>query len=90
MSGLQLFCQFWKRQAPTNDEDPSNKIFKILNMGPISIKKHEWMLANMVPISISKHKMTFIGILIVFYNSGIIFLGPKRLAYHKVFLRKRV
>ena len=45
-------CQFWKRRAPTNDEDPFNTIFKILNMGPISIETHEWIFANMVPISI--------------------------------------
>ena len=49
-------CQFWKRQAPKNPEDPSNEIFKILNMGPISIKKHEWIFAIMIPISISEHK----------------------------------
>ena len=30
------FCQIWKRRAPTNDEDPSKKLFKILNMRPIS------------------------------------------------------
>ena len=53
------FCQFWKRRAPKNDEDPFNKIFKILNMGSISIKKHEWIFANMVPISISKHEQFF-------------------------------
>ena len=29
-------CQCWKRRAPENDEDPSNKVFKILNMAPIS------------------------------------------------------
>ena len=45
-------CQIWKRQAPKNDEDPSNQIFKILNMGPISIKKHEWIFLSMGPISI--------------------------------------
>ena len=57
------FCQFWKRRAPTNDEDPSNEIFKILNMEPIFIKNHEWMFANMAPISLSKHKIAFLGIL---------------------------
>ena len=31
----------WKRQAPTNDEDPSNIILKILDMGSISIQKYE-------------------------------------------------
>ena len=47
-------CQFWKRRAPRIPEDPFNRIFKILNMRSISIKKHEWTFANMVPISISK------------------------------------
>ena len=45
-----IFCEFWKRQAPRNDEDPSNKISKIIDMKPISIKKHEWYFANMVPM----------------------------------------
>ena len=54
-----IFCQFWKRRAQRNDEDPFNKIFKIMDMRPISIKKHEWNFANMVPRSTTKHKMTF-------------------------------
>ena len=49
-SGLQQNCQFWKTQAPKNDEDPSNKIFKIVNIGRISIKKHEWIFPNMVQL----------------------------------------
>ena len=56
-------CQGWKRRAPINDEDPSNKISKIMDMGPISTRKHEWNFINMVPISITKHKMTFFVIL---------------------------
>ena len=44
-------CQIWKRRAPKNDEDPSKNFLEILNIGPISIKKHEWIFANMVPIS---------------------------------------
>ena len=35
------FCQVSKRRAPTNDEGPLNKILKILDMGSISINKHE-------------------------------------------------
>ena len=54
-----MFCQFWKRRAPTNDEDPCNKISKNMGMRSISIKKHEWILAEIVPIAISTHKMTF-------------------------------
>ena len=50
---------FSKIQAPTNDEGTSNKILKILEMRPISIKKHEWTFVKMVPISTTKHKMTF-------------------------------
>ena len=50
-----MFCQFWKRRAPKSPEVSFNEIFKILNMGPISIWKHERILTNMVPISISKH-----------------------------------
>ena len=35
------FEQIWKRQAPKNDEDPSKTILEILNMEPISSRKHE-------------------------------------------------
>ena len=52
ISGLPMFCQIWKRRAPTNDEDLSNKIFRKMDMKPISIKKHECLFANTVPISI--------------------------------------
>ena len=58
-SGLQTECEFWKRWAPKNDEDPSNKISKIMDMRPISIKKHEWKFANMVTRSSTKHKLEF-------------------------------
>ena len=34
-----LFYRFWKRPAPTNDDDLSNKILRILDMGAISIKR---------------------------------------------------
>ena len=36
------FCQFLKRRAPINDDG----IFKIMDMRPISIKKHEWIFAD--------------------------------------------
>ena len=61
-SGLPKFCHFLKRRAPKRPEDLSNKIFKDMDMRPISIKKHEWIFANMIPISITKHKMRFFGI----------------------------
>ena len=31
-----------------DDEDPLNKISQIMDLRPISIKKHEWIFANMV------------------------------------------
>ena len=65
-------CPFWKRWAPRNPEDPFNKIFKILNTGPISIKKHECIFANMVPISITKHQMFFCVISGLFLGSQTI------------------
>ena len=30
--GLPTLCQFWKRQAPEKDNDPFNKIFRIMDM----------------------------------------------------------
>ena len=32
--GNELLEHIWKRRAPTNDEDPSNKILESLDMGP--------------------------------------------------------
>ncbi len=43
-----IFCQFWKRWAPKNDEDPFNKISQSMHMRPISSKQHERIFANMV------------------------------------------
>ena len=54
-----MFYQFLKRRAPENDEDPCNKMSKIMRMRPISIKKYEWIFTNMAQVSITKHKMTF-------------------------------
>ena len=39
-SGTSIY-RFLKRRAPKNDEDSRNKIFKIIDMRSISIKKHE-------------------------------------------------
>ena len=36
-----IVWQFWGRRAPTKDDDASNKLLKILDMGSISIKEHE-------------------------------------------------
>ena len=41
-----MFCKFEKTQAPTNDEDPSDEILKILDMGSISTRKHEWIVGS--------------------------------------------
>ena len=65
--GISICCQVSKRWAPKRDEDPFKKTFEILNMGPVSIKKHEWMFPNLVTISISKHEMAFLGILNFYY-----------------------
>ena len=43
-----------KRLALKIDEESSNKILEILEMGSMSIKKHEWGLG-----STTKHKMAF-------------------------------
>ena len=79
-----MFCQFWRRRAPTNAEDPSNTISQIMQTGPIFIKTHGWNFANMEPISITKHKMS----LGEFWNVGslgIIFLGPKIIVFSQCF-----
>ena len=54
-----MFCQFGKRRAPQNDEDPSNIISKFMDMRPISIKKHEWIFANMVDQKILAYHRVF-------------------------------
>ncbi len=41
MLETQNSCHFRKRRGPTNDEDPFKEILKIVNMEPISTKKHE-------------------------------------------------
>ena len=53
MSDSQYFenpkcCQFRKRRAPENYEDLSNQNLKILDMRPISTRKHEWILVKMI------------------------------------------
>ena len=39
-------CQFSKRRAPKNDEDPLKKFLKIIDTGPTSIKKMKWAFGN--------------------------------------------
>ena len=58
-SGFPLLGKIWKRLVPKNDEDPSNTILNILDMGSISTRKHEWIFGSMVPISTRKHEMEF-------------------------------
>ena len=48
-----------EKMGAENDEAPFNKVLKTLEMGPISIKKYEWVFAIMVPLSTTKHKMTY-------------------------------
>ena len=38
---FKMLDQLRKRRAPKHDEDPSNKISKNLDVGSISIRKHE-------------------------------------------------
>ena len=51
--------EFCGKQALENDEESSNKILRILDMKPISIKKYEWFFAHMVTIPTTKHSMGF-------------------------------
>ena len=37
----EMLETIWKRGAPENDDDPSKQILEILNMGPISSRKHD-------------------------------------------------
>ena len=60
VSGLPTICRFLKRRAPRNPEESFDEISKIMEMRPISIKKHEGIFANIGPISITKHKMTLL------------------------------
>ena len=48
-----------EKTGTEHNEETSNEMVRILDMKPISIKKHEWTFANMVPISITKHRMIF-------------------------------
>ena len=82
-------CQIWKRRAPKHDEDPSKNFLEIMDMGPISIKKHEWIFANMVPISITEHKTIFL-VCSIFEKFGIIFLGPTQSSSHKAFMKNGI
>ena len=47
ISEIQNCTNFRTKRAPTNDEDPSNKFLKILDMGSISIKNMKWEFGNM-------------------------------------------
>ena len=40
-NGNRVFCQCWTRRAPTNPDDSSNNILKILDMRSISLEKYE-------------------------------------------------
>ena len=47
--GFPQCWNYWKRRKPHNDEDPSNTILDILDMGPISTRKHEWNFGICLP-----------------------------------------
>ena len=44
---------------PKHDEDPSNKILKVLDVRSISTRKHEWDFGSMGLISTRKDEMEF-------------------------------
>ena len=44
--GNPTFCQCSKRRAPKNDEDPFNKISKIMDVGSISIPNGNSVICN--------------------------------------------
>ena len=46
-----------EKAGPKQIEDPSNKFLKILNMGSISLRKHEWEILNMESILKKEHEM---------------------------------
>ena len=48
-----------ERRTPNNDDDSSNRFLEILDVKPISTRKHEWKFGNMGPISTRKHGMAF-------------------------------
>ena len=41
---FEISEQTLKRRAPNNDEDPSQIILKLLNMGSLSSRKHEMII----------------------------------------------
>ena len=57
-----------------------------MDMGPISIKKHEWNFANMVHMSITKHKMFFGHFVQEFQNY---FHGYKTIVFSQGLHKKR-
>ena len=44
--GSPIAYRFWKRWAPENDEDPLNKILKILDMGSTCPENMEWKFGH--------------------------------------------
>ena len=51
-----LFLTFFEKAGPKHDEDPSNKISKVLDMYFISIKNMKWKFGNMYQISFENIK----------------------------------
>ena len=77
--GTLLFLHIWtstrlsilEKTGTENEEDPFNKISKITDMRPISIKIHEWMFANMVDQKRLVNHMAFIKKSLKLWNIGI-------------------
>ena len=66
--GSFIFC--WNRPAPKNDEDPSKKLLEILDMEPISSRKHEMKLSNKKETMKSRHEETK---QLIIFNERILF-----------------
>ena len=99
-----MFWHFWKRRGPKKDEDPSKQILKILDMRPISTRKHERDFGRYLPENMTwifgnfwSMKNTDGQCLNKLESRGggdttnelIIFLGPKQLLSPCVFEKNR-
>ena len=43
---FEMLDRIWKRRAPKKNDDPFNKILKMYDMGPISIKNMKWKIGK--------------------------------------------
>ena len=70
ISGNPEVCRFGNRRAPKDPADPSNEIFKILDMRSRSIKKHEMAIWQIFETLEPRKQLSFF----LFFWSTIIFL----------------